>query len=174
MKKYHVKYTIFFMLILASLLPLQNARSEPLSTSITISGKVIPRTCAFEDDIQHITLPEVLSKDFNDKNSTGHTEFTVNISSCAPAIEKLNLRFSGETTTGQPAGYFLNKGSAVGFSLVIYTHESEERVSPDKKIEIPVQGGNGSIRLIASYMRHSEHPVAGSFSSTANIHLEYL
>lgn len=149
---------------------IQKARSEPLSTSVTISGTVVPRTCAFDESVQNITLHDVLRSDFS-TGFAGATSFTIKVESCSPLVSSLNIRFKG--TKGEVNNTFLNTGTSEGYSLALSTKESGQSVYDGVALVMPVQQGSGSIDMVAKYGVYSKNPVTGSFKSTVNISLEY-
>ena len=145
--------------------------SEPLSTSVTISGRVIVPTCAFEDNLQEITLPDVLRSDFGNNNLAGDTPLTIKISSCDPDQSKLKIRFEG--VKGGADTTFINTGTAEGYSLALFTSENNEPVYDGVTLDLPLQQGAGKIDMVAKYQVHSTNPVSGTFKSTVNVLLEY-
>ncbi|EPS0499540.1 fimbrial protein [Escherichia coli] len=162
--------TIFLIALMFSGF-IQKVRSEPRQTSVTISGTVLPRTCAFEESVQNISLPDVLRSDFSNQNYAGDTHFTIKIGSCAPSISSLNIRFEG--TEGGAQETFINTGTSDGYSLALFTAQSSQSVYDGVTLGLPVQQGDGSIDMIAKYQVHSNFPVAGSFKALVNIFLEY-
>lgn len=162
--------TIFLIALMFSGF-IQKVRSELTSTSVTISGKVIARTCAFEESVQNITLPDVLRSDFGNNVLTGDTPFTIKVESCAPSVSSLEIRFEG--TEGGVHSTFTNTGTSEGYSLALFTSENNESVYDGVTIDLPVQQGDGSIDMIAKYQLHSNSPIAGSFKVMVNIFLDY-
>ncbi|MGG1905421.1 fimbrial protein [Enterobacter ludwigii] len=162
--------TIFLIALMFSGF-IQKVRSEPQSTTVTISGAVLPRTCAFEESVQNITLPDVLRSDFSNQDLAGATPFTIKVESCASFVSNLNIRFEG--TEGGKQNTFINTGTSEGYSLALFTKESNQSVYDGVALVMPVQQGSGSIDMVAKYQVYSDKPVAGSFKSTVNISLEY-
>lgn len=162
--------TIFLIALMFSGF-IQKVRSEPRSTSVTISGTVLPRTCAFEESVQNISLPDVLRSDFGNQDLAGATPFTIKVESCASFVSSLNIRFEG--TEGGAQNTFINTGTSEGYSLALFTKESNQSVYDGVALVMPVQQGSGSIDMVAKYGVHSASPVAGSFKSTVNLVLEY-
>jgi len=162
--------TIFLIALMFSGF-IQKVRSEPRSTSVTISGTVLPRTCAFEESVQNISLPDVLRSDFGNQDFAGATPFTIKVESCPSLVSSLSINFTG--SNGGALNTYLNTGTSQGYSLALFTKEGNQPVHPGLKLVMPVSQGSGSIDMVAKYGVHSARPVAGSFKSTVNLVLEY-
>lgn len=169
----HICIGVFIVpcLILFSL----KANSALTSTTVTITGNVVPRTCVFEEQIQQVILPDILVKDLAQQATAGHTTFSVNIHSCHSSVTALNLSISGESEPGTLDMLHKNTGSSENVALRLAVVDDDDIVLPSgfsRKIQI-VNGGGG-IQLVAAYSGVNFPVKAGSFSATVTLSFEYL
>ncbi|MEP9266182.1 fimbrial protein [Enterobacter asburiae] len=153
------------------------AKSAPTSTTVTISGTVIPRTCALDEKVKQIILPDVMRNDLMANEHAGHTQFSIDISSCALAINQLMLTITGTPTSGvMKSSYFLNTGTSTDVALALWFTDGKKPITPesDNKVVVPITNGSGSINVTAAYAESGSNVTAGTFSSTIEVYFEYM
>lgn len=153
------------------------AKSAPISTTVTISGTVIPRTCALDEKAKQVILPDVMRDDLMTNEYAGHTQFTIDISSCAQSINQLMLTISGTPALGvMQNSYFRNTGTSTNVDLALWFSDGNKSITPgsDNKMVIPITNGSGSISITGAYARSGESIIAGSFNSTIDVYFEYM
>lgn len=142
------------------------------STVFTISGRVISRTCTFDNANQSVSLNTISVRDFLENPVPVLQEFTVTIT-CGSGVSSVQLSFSGSPDISDHTA-FANTGQATGVALRLL-HE-DKVILPDGSYTapIPVVNNTGKIILKAGYTVTSLSTFsAGDFESTAILSFIY-
>lgn len=142
------------------------------SAIFTLSGRVISRTCTFDNADQSVSLNTISIRDFLKSPVPVLQEFTVAIT-CGSGVSSVRLSFSGTPDMTDNTA-FANTGQAKGVALRLL--HGGNMIFPDGSYEVPVPVVNnaGKSTLQAGYTVTSPDALsAGEFESTAILSFIY-
>ena len=164
--------TLISMMIMSFFSHMANAEL-PNTTSISISGNVIARTCTLADSSLSLQLDTIAVSDFDKLISVGRKEILIKLVNCTIG-ETFNISFYGKQDPDDKNA-FLNDSAKNGVGIRFYDQDGSiipaDPVSSTKK-NIVINKASTTLYYAASYVRTGT-PKAGKVSSVVNVKFEY-
>jgi len=157
---------------------LVSGASAAQTLNFDVTAEITNSTCqiAAGDEDRDIELPHVdLSRFVTPGTAIGHREFTLSLINCAPTLSQVGLNFTG-TADADSDMHFANAGTAAGIAMQLASTADNRIIGLDGTSSsriMPINNGNASLDLRASYWRSPRAISAGSLSSQAVFEITY-
>ncbi|HEY1844321.1 MAG TPA: fimbrial protein [Buttiauxella sp.] len=163
---------LYICLIIVCFFSKKSFSENPVSV-LTISGRVISKTCAFENESQIFYLSDVNTNAFKDSRLYSKKEYSININ-CGSGVSAVKVVVNGsEDSLDKDA--FANTGQSTGVALRLLDANGGI-LAPDgsKEILITPQNLVGKFTFAAAYIATAPGRVtAGTFESLVTLSFSY-
>lgn len=155
-----------------SLVLASTALATDPSTTLTISGRVVSKTCSFDKDTQTVVLDDITAAEFIDTGIKKATTFDVGIT-CGVGVSSVNIIPVGDAASNDID--FLNTGKATGVALRLQDASGNPlRSDGNSSVSVTPVGLTGSYTFTAGYVATNPGGVTGgNFSSSVTLNFDY-